>query len=138
MTHRQKELDMDRSRLAAVTLRLDAVANVALAVALVALATPLARAVGLSPWLLAAVAAAIVVNGALCWIAAAAPRPDVLRRLAAVDVVFAAAMFALAALDPGAAVAPARWGMAALGDIVAVVALVKLWCARDLRVGASA
>lgn len=125
---------MDRLRLAVATLRLDAVANLVLAAALVAGAAPVAGELGLTEtWPLVLVAALITVNGVLCWAVSRQPQPTALRRLAGVDVVFCVAVLALAALDPGGAVAATRWVLVALGDIVAVVAAVKLWCAGGLR-----
>lgn len=128
---------MDRSRLAVATLRIDAVANLGLAAALAVGATPFARMLGLAQaWPLLLVAVVLVVNGTLCWAAAGAPRAGRLRRLALVDIVFAVAVVVLAAANPGGADATVRWMMAGLGDVVAVVAAVKLWCARGHELAA--
>ena len=123
---------MDRLRLAVLILRVDAVANAGLAAALVLGAGPIARSLGLvQAWPLLVVAAVLVINAALCWATATGPTPRRLRGLAGLDIVFAVAMLVLAALNPGGAEAGVRWVMAGLGDVVAVVAAVKLWCARE-------
>lgn len=130
---------MDRLRVAVATLRLDAVANLVLAAALVAGAAPVAGALGLAEaWPLVLVAVLIAFNGVLCWAASRQPRPTGLRRLAGVDVVFSIAVLALAALNPGDAGAAVRWVLVVLGDVVAVVAAVKLWCAGGVRLDAVA
>ena len=129
---------MDRSRLAVLTLRVDAVANLALAAALAVGAAPLARTLGVTQvWPLLIVAGVLVVNGALCWTGAGAPRAGRLRALAAVDIVFAVAMLTLAAVDPWGGEAGVRLVLAGLGDVVGLVAVVKLWCAREREVGES-
>lgn len=126
---------MDRVRLAVVTLRVDAVANVALAVALAAGARPIADLVGLSQaWPVLLLAVLMVVNGAACWAVARRPAADRLRRLAAVDAMFVAALLAVAVLNPGDAPAAARWGMVVVADVAAAVGVVKLWCSSDARV----
>jgi hypothetical protein len=126
---------MDRARLAVPTLRLDAVANLGLAVALVIAARPLADALGLAAaWPLLLVAGGLVANGAMCWASSGEPRASRLRRLAAVDVVFALAVLAMAAWNPGGATGPVRWMLAGLGDVVLIVAAIKAWCAGGARI----
>jgi hypothetical protein len=121
---------MDRAQLAVLTLRLDAVANLGLAVAVTVGARSLAGVLGLpEAWPLLLVAGALVANGALCWASSSAPRASSLRRLAAVDVVFALAVLAVAAWNPGGLTAPPRWLLAGLGDVVLIVAAIKAWCA---------
>jgi hypothetical protein len=124
---------MTHARLATLTLRLDAAANAGLALVLLAGGRPLADAARLgSTAPLLAVALLLAVNAVLCWQAAASTAPVALRRLAAVDVVFAVAVVAVALSDPTGAAPWLRWALAGLGDVVAVVAAVKLFCAQRL------
>jgi hypothetical protein len=128
---------MTRTRLATFVLRIDAAANLAAALACLVAAGPLADVLRLdAAWPVVALAVVFAANGVACWRAAAAagqPDPSALRRLAAVDVVFAAAVGLLALTDPTGMASGTRWALGGLADLTLVVGAAKLLTSRGAR-----
>lgn len=118
-----------------LVLRLDAVANVALAAGMLALRGLLTSAAGLdSSWPLGVGAVLLAANGVLCWSAArsGSPSPGALRGLAGIDAVFVIAVLAVGLAN---STAPAQWlpvALIGLAVVVAVVAAAKLVVAQRL------
>ena len=118
---------MTLARVTAPILRLDAIANGAIAVALLIAARPLADAANFSStWPLLVVAALLAANGVACWAAARSAAPALVRELGIVDVVFTAAVMAFAVLDPTAAGGWLRAALATLAGAVGIVGAIKL------------
>jgi hypothetical protein len=112
-------------------LRLDAMANLAGGAALAAASALLAPALGLdNPWPLVALGVALVVNGELNLKAAREPSRRGVGLLIAIDALVAAAVLDLAITDPFGADPWARWALAAMADLSAVVGLAKWYGVR--------
>lgn len=131
---------MNRARFATVVLRVDAAANLAAALACLALAGGVADLLGLGArWPVVALAAVLAANGLACWRAAASGAPDrvALRGLAVVDAVFAVAVGALALADPTGMAAATRWVLAGVADVALLVGVAKLFAARGTQQAAT-
>lgn len=126
---------MSAPALATFVLRVDAVANAALAAGVLALHGTLTEAAGLSNgWPLVVVALVLTANAALCWSAAsgAPPSSRALRKLAGVDAVFTAAVFWFALVDPTGMANWLQTLLIALALLVAAVAVAKVLLARAI------
>ena len=114
-------------------LKLDAAANVAGGVALLAAGTWLADPLGLgSVWPLWLVGVVFLVNGAGNWLVGRNPTRGGLIGLIGVDLAFAVAVLGIAIADPTGAETWARWGLAGLADVVAAVGIAKIVGLRSL------
>lgn len=126
---------MTPAALAHLLLRLDAVANAALAAGVLAFRGPLTNATGLNTaWPLGLVALLLAVNAALCWRAARSGRPSsgTLRGLAEIDAVFTVAVLGFALTGAAAQQTWLRAVLIGLAIIVAAVAAAKLLLAQRL------
>lgn len=126
---------MTAAALASLLLRLDALANAALAVGALAFREPLTNAAGLSnAWPLGLVALVFVANATLCWRAAGddAPSPSALRGLAGVDTLFTVGVFGFAMAGSDARPTWLQAVLMGLAIIVATVAAAKLFLAQRL------
>jgi ABC-type sulfate transport system permease component len=115
-------------------LRLDAVANLAGGAGLAAASGLLAPALGLTaPWPLVAVGVALVAYGELQWVVArrAEPGKRAVGAVIAVDLLFAVAVLDLALANPFGADPWARWLLAAVADLSALVGLAKWYGLRQ-------
>jgi hypothetical protein len=116
-------------------LRLDAVANIAGGAGLALASGLLAPALGMSsPWPLVAVGVALAVYGELHLMVAGDPTRRGVTALIAADLLFAAALLDIAVTDPFGAGAWARWLLAAVADLSAVVGLAKWYGLRQTAV----
>lgn len=114
-----------------LVLQIDAVANLAGALALAALASYLAPAAGLDgPGAVHALAALLGVNGLANAAVRRRPARAGVRVLVAVDAAFAVVVGAVAILDPTGAEPEVRWALAALAELTAIVAATKVWTGR--------
>jgi hypothetical protein len=117
-------------------LKLDAVANIAGGVGLAAASGLLAPALGLTaPWPLVAVGVALVAYGELHWAVARRGEPGrrAIGAFIAADLLFAAVLVDLATANPFGADPWARWLLAAIADLSALVGLAKWYGLRRLR-----
>lgn len=126
---------MTPAALANLLLRLDAIANAALAAGVLAFRGPLTDAAGLgTAWPLGLVALLLVINAALCWRAASddGPSPGALRGLAEIDAVFTLAGLGFTLAGPGTQPAWLRAVLIGLAIVVAGVAAAKFLLAQRL------
>jgi hypothetical protein len=123
-------------------LRLDAVANVAIGLAALALlAAP--DVLGLPPAALVAIGLLTLVNAVDLARSGRqpVPSPAAVRRSAGVDLTFGLALVAAAATGLPGQSDVARWVLAGVGDVALVVGVLKLWGVHHLgtdRVGSPA
>jgi hypothetical protein len=112
-------------------LRLDAVANIAGGAGLALASGLLAPALGMSsPWPLVAVGVGLALYGDLHLIVARNPASRAVTALIAADLLFAAAVLDIALTDPFGADTWARWLLAAVADLSALVGLTKWYALR--------
>ncbi|MBW3604799.1 MAG: hypothetical protein KY460_07790 [Actinobacteria bacterium] len=126
---------MFTTRTTTAIVRLDAVANLALAAVLAIAARPLTTALGLdgvAPLYLVAVL--LAGNAVVLWQMArdGDPRPSELLRSAGIDLAFTIAVIAFALADPTAADPRLRWMLGGLAVAVGAVAAVKTLAAGHL------
>lgn len=122
-----------KQRTLTTVLHLDAAANLAGGVALLAAAGWLTAPLGLDhAWPLWFLGVVLLANGVENGVVARHTTRGGLLGLAAVDLVFAVGVLWVAIADPTRADTWMRWAIAGFADVVAIIGLVKLVAARSV------